>query len=389
MSKIIQLFKLNIDYSNRIFGLDLLRFFAIFFVLQDHAGRFVPKILLSYYNILRYDGVGIFFVLSGFLIGGILFKQLNKYKFDANFLIDFWIRRWMRTLPNYFLFLVMLLIFYKLINQEFIIVDKLSYFIFLQNIYSGELDFFGESWSLAVEEWFYISLPLLMFFFNFFLKSKGKSFLLSSIIVLAVCQCFRFQLFFNNSDYVNYNHTVLGRLDSIFWGVLAAYLFQNYVRYWNKYKYISLLLGIILLIQFKVDLLSVNISPLYKSTYTSLTIFLCLPYFNSLKTFSNRKVLKFVCYISLISYSIYLVNSQVSNFLSSGINWNIIVSIMRDELNLRNDLNIWPILLIINFMLFFVLTILISTLIYKYYEIPMTKLRDLPFFKNRLKKTLK
>ncbi|HCC93420.1 MAG TPA: hypothetical protein DEQ26_03680 [Flavobacteriaceae bacterium] len=83
------------------------------------------------------------------------------------------------------------------------------------------------------------------------------------------------------------------------------------------------------------------------------------------------------------------MNSQVSNFLSSGINWNIIVSIMRDELNLRNDLYIWPILLIINFMLFFVLTILISTLIYKYYEIPMTKLRDLPFFKNRLKKTLK
>ena len=94
MSKIIQLFKLNIDYSSRIFGLDLLRFFAIFFVMYLHAGRFFPRGYKTEYLLFSYDGVGIFFVLSGFLIGRILINQLMKYQLNKNFLLDFWIRRW-------------------------------------------------------------------------------------------------------------------------------------------------------------------------------------------------------------------------------------------------------------------------------------------------------
>ena len=185
---------------------------------------------------------------------------------------------------------------------------------------------------------------------------------------------------------MNYNHTVLGRLDSIFWGVLAAYLCKNYFKFWIKIKRFAFILGILILLIIKIDLFSFNIPVLYKSTITSITVFLLLPYCSEFKAFSEKKYLNFVTYISLISYSIYLVNSQVSNFLSGGINWDSIVSFIQH--NFKIESGIWSVLLLVNFVLFFIFTILISTLIYKYYEVPMTKLRDLPFFKNKFKKTL-
>ncbi len=56
---------------NRIFGLDLLRAFAILTVLVTHSDTWVSKKFTFFYEyIARFDGVSVFFVLSGFLIGG-------------------------------------------------------------------------------------------------------------------------------------------------------------------------------------------------------------------------------------------------------------------------------------------------------------------------------
>ena len=57
--------------NTRILGLDILRSAAIFFVMITHGTRFIPKQISEYYSLLFFDGVGIFFVLSGFLIGNI------------------------------------------------------------------------------------------------------------------------------------------------------------------------------------------------------------------------------------------------------------------------------------------------------------------------------
>jgi peptidoglycan/LPS O-acetylase OafA/YrhL len=97
--------------DNRIFGLDLLRFIAIFMVLVGHSMMFVPESIKKVCYRFMLDGVGIFFVLSGFLIGGILIRILNK-KNAVTFanLVDFWKRRWMRTLPAYLVVLLFLLI---------------------------------------------------------------------------------------------------------------------------------------------------------------------------------------------------------------------------------------------------------------------------------------
>jgi len=101
--------------ENRVFGLDILRFIAIFMVLLGHSLILAPQSVKKVVNPFLYDGVAIFFVLSGFLIGGILLKVLNKGAASWSGLIDFWKRRWMRTLPVYLFVLLYLLIYTGLV----------------------------------------------------------------------------------------------------------------------------------------------------------------------------------------------------------------------------------------------------------------------------------
>ena len=92
---------------NRIYGLDILRAFAILFVLYSHAFFLImDHVNERVYNLLSLDGVTLFFVLSGFLIGGILIRTIENKGFGFKELLNFWTRRWFRTLPNYFLMLM-------------------------------------------------------------------------------------------------------------------------------------------------------------------------------------------------------------------------------------------------------------------------------------------
>ena len=102
--------KINYGHS-RVFGLDLLRMFAILFVVFGHSAILVPE---EYKDIIRkitLDGVAMFFVLSGFLIGGILIKIVEKEKPTFPVLLNFWSRRWLRTAPIYFIILSFVLIY--------------------------------------------------------------------------------------------------------------------------------------------------------------------------------------------------------------------------------------------------------------------------------------
>jgi peptidoglycan/LPS O-acetylase OafA/YrhL len=119
-------------------------------VVIEHAGNLLPYKLAKISNLLVFDGVSIFFVLSGFLIGGILLKQYSEPP-SKKLLIDFWMRRWMRTLPNYFLILILLCVLHTLLDAEFKIQNTGRYFIFSQNLFQKHPRFFPEAWSLSVE----------------------------------------------------------------------------------------------------------------------------------------------------------------------------------------------------------------------------------------------
>lgn len=140
--------------QNRIYGLDVFRAVAILIVLYGH-GKLVSGNAFSFIpDIPLIDGVELFFVLSGFLIGGILISTVEKEKkFDIKSLLIFWKRRWFRTLPTYYLVLFVNIFLTKtsLIGGDF---KQFNYrfFIFCQNFSKGFFEFFWESWSLSVEE---------------------------------------------------------------------------------------------------------------------------------------------------------------------------------------------------------------------------------------------
>lgn len=122
----------------RIFGLDILRACAIMFVVIGHGHILIPEQYRDLVKeIFHYDGVSIFFVLSGFLIGGILIKTLEKERLSKKVLLNFWVRRWFRTLPNYYLILTILLILNLLFTEGFKFTWSfpLNFYTFTQNLY--------------------------------------------------------------------------------------------------------------------------------------------------------------------------------------------------------------------------------------------------------------
>ena len=97
---------MKINYGNRIFGLDIMRATAILMVVFSHVLWILPirkNLVSEVLSLSGLLGVEIFFVLSGFLIGRIIFNSFVNGKFTIKEVSYFWIRRWFRTLPNYYL----------------------------------------------------------------------------------------------------------------------------------------------------------------------------------------------------------------------------------------------------------------------------------------------
>jgi peptidoglycan/LPS O-acetylase OafA/YrhL len=134
----------------RNLGLDILRSVAIGLVLIAHSLSFLFRWsrldLNAAYYVLGFLGVELFFALSGFLIGRILLEDVCQ---DCSWrsLRRFYVRRWLRTLPPYYLVLA---------GRRF----NWSSLVFLQNFSRKDLEFFPVSWSLSIEEWFYLLVPL-------------------------------------------------------------------------------------------------------------------------------------------------------------------------------------------------------------------------------------
>jgi peptidoglycan/LPS O-acetylase OafA/YrhL len=150
--------------SERIFGLDLLRVLAIFGVVIPHA---LPALYPYWYKlgILGHGGfygVELFFVLSGFLIAGVLIRTGQDLS-DHHTLLNFYSRRWFRTLPLFWLFFIVNLGIEIVVRDHRLSSnDVLGHLFFLRNFSDVRMAFFPESWSLAVEEWFYLLFPAVL-----------------------------------------------------------------------------------------------------------------------------------------------------------------------------------------------------------------------------------
>jgi peptidoglycan/LPS O-acetylase OafA/YrhL len=121
--------------------------------------RALPGLLRSAFS-LGWMGVDLFFVLSGYLIGRQVFATPEDLPLGAR-LRTFWVKRWTRTLPLYFVVLGTYALIKPWVFGAPFVGGGWPYALFLQNY--GPLRDFVQSWSLCVEEHFYLVLPLVAF----------------------------------------------------------------------------------------------------------------------------------------------------------------------------------------------------------------------------------
>lgn len=142
-------------------SLNGLRFLCILAVLWHHSPVWphmdnAPGLLKS-----GFLGVDFFFVLSGFLITTLLLREEDRNGYFS--LRGFYWRRFLRIIPVYFLVVTALGFYYIGIKGESEYLELLPfYYLFLSNFLVGDIPMMGPTWSLSVEEQYYLVWPLLL-----------------------------------------------------------------------------------------------------------------------------------------------------------------------------------------------------------------------------------
>lgn len=351
---------MNTVPTNRIFGLDILRSVAIIIVVVGHSTN-----LIVYYTDFPYiplpDGVDLFFVLSGYLVGTILIKHINQnQKFDLSVALNFLQRRWFRTLPNYFLFLLInITLVYFGIANGFLNKYLITYFVFFQNFFKPYDFLYWESWSLSVEEWFYFLFPFILLLLFKIKTLSTKQLLLSGILIFLLFPLiYRIVHSGGHADFdLYFRKLVLTRLDTIGYGLLAAYLHWYYGEFWSKAKNIFFILGLALLMALTtINIQNIFFLETFYYCFIGLSLFLMLPKLESIK---NENIpFKPFRFMSQISYSVYLVHMPLLQ----------IIATFFSPSNKQESILIY--------VLFWLTTIGLSYLVYVFFEKPLMNLRE-------------
>lgn len=371
------MFGTKITLINRIPGLDLARTIAICLVVFSHSlwiSNNYPSSVSWLMQLSGTIGVEIFFVISGFLIGKIIYKIILKENFVLKDVYGFWVRRWFRTLPNYYFILVLNIILWFSIYKE--IPEKIGlYFFYLQNLTTTSPAFFRISWSLAVEQFCYIIGPLALFFLIRVFPKKDKKFLflmMSLIIILIfILIRVRFSITHELISISQWNEALrkvtLYRLDAIYYGFVAFYFINKYSSnpFFDKLLFTIGFTGVLFLNFFIFNLgISVENYPMFFNVFylplNSIAICCLLPFLLTVKIRSTV-FLKLITLVSVLSYSIYLLHYTI---------------ILHGLKTIFPSDSLSGILLFAYTISYWLLVLFFSYLQYRFFEKPMTDLRD-------------
>lgn len=297
-------------------GFDGLRAISVIFVVLTHSG--IAGLLLPESNFFKFyffslfagtTGVKVFFTLSGFLITSILLKEIGlRGSVNIKF---FFIKRALRLFPPLILFFLALipLILFNKVETELKAVFYSAFYIYNfipRELYSQEL---GHTWSLAIEEQFYLMYPFVVNLFNI----KRLIYVCVGVLVL----CMGVEILFSYLKLKNYKlgseyfilrwfipaafPIIVGCLLAIFlerkWPIISGFFYQK--------PKIAIVLGVFLycfpLLYFIPLSLTQMLQPL------GVAVFIGLLYCHNTNNFII-KVLEFsiIRYIGRISYGIYL-----------------------------------------------------------------------------------
>ena len=256
--------KNKIAYFN---SLDGLRSIACILVILAHTfsafrdtkitSQSYISIIIKTFLSLGGEGVSLFFVLSGFLITYLLLKEYNN-KNSIN-LKHFYIRRTLRIWPLFYAVVVYSLFIYPLIasfaginhiqNGDILMnLVFLNNFDLLQLVENGKTGFNQQlqiTWSVAIEEQFYLIWPLV---FLMMMRLKRHGFIFSLLFIMVIV--FKH----NNNGNVNYFHSIAAAGDLLVGCVSAFLIYFNFntISYFknlsNKPRIIIFILGICLIL---------------------------------------------------------------------------------------------------------------------------------------------
>ena len=361
----------------RVFGLDLLRAAAIlsvicahgFVVLYPHFGS-----VLGFFGHGGFYGVELFFVLSGFLIGQILIRQGLALEQVASVAV-FYVRRWFRTLPLFFLFLpINVWLEFQFRQHHVGLAEALEHGFFLRNLTGFHMSFFPESWSLAIEEWFYLLFPAALWLGLTIWKRFDAVFLCTALAFLAFSTGAR--MLEATDPAASWSLTqrmvVIYRFDALMIGMFAAWISVRFPVRWRKHKIPWALAGGTLLLAMYATLYKIErgqplagddsyFARTFRFTLVSLGFALLLPWASGWKLTKENPGSIAIRRIALWSYGLYLAHLPVF--------WIVTRWIARDwEKSLFQGLSA--------FTLQIGGAIALSALLYRFFEGPCTRLRE-------------
>jgi peptidoglycan/LPS O-acetylase OafA/YrhL len=338
-------------------ALDGLRGLAILMIILYHNFDFLP---LTY---LAWSGVDLFFVLSGFLITGILIKKRDS----ARFLLNFYARRVLRIFPIYylsiilFLFILPNLIKYP-ISLDYFIINQYWFWLEIQNWLfilklNGNNNFLNHFWSLALEEQFYLVSPWIILLIKQF--QSIISFLLSTLLLLLVLRLTLWYLQVKNISYINlYAFT---RIDGLCMGSLLA-IFRSQGSFkmgkFNRVLNILFILLVFFVFPYFKFFYNTRLPYLAICLYPAIAFFWGIIVWSSIRPerlmyriFNN----KFLIFFGKISYGLYIFHWPINKILQ-----------LRLEIFTNREFLFWNNLLLA--LISTSIAILISTISYFTYE---------------------
>ena len=290
---------------SRIPQLDAVRGLAILVVMLHNIS---PKYPLFHSDKLFTDGwmgVDLFFALSGLLITGILLDT----KQSAGYFKNFYIRRCLRIWPLYYSLLFFMFVVVRFLNpSEYHVVVQTSspwwvFLLFLQNfllpISTNAAGPLGVTWSLAIEEQFYLVWPVVVRFCSFAQLRR------LAVAEICLSPALRYYLSLHRVDlYTN----IFCRLDGLMAGALLALLIrsENFVPS-KILKRAWILLLIAAPLAFLTEALHARWI-VFSFTALGSAAFICVAMFSERKWLQTIMTNRFLIYTGTISYGLYLLH---------------------------------------------------------------------------------
>ncbi|GGY39351.1 acyltransferase family protein [Parvularcula lutaonensis] len=290
----------------RFLNLDGIRFLCISAVIWHHAGIELPFLTQLFSR--GFLGVDFFFVLSGFLITTLLLRERER-KGRVSFRGFYW-RRFLRIIPVYFFVVTAVTAYYGIVQGQAEALERAPYYyLFLSNFMQGDTPLLAPTWSLSVEEQYYVLWPLLLVLIP---ARWIVPFLLAMIAVnvLIIMGAFDFiaeepyqrGLFILTLPNATYAPILMGSLAAILLNRKGAY--EVLGRFLGQ-RWMALALGLALLVMFQVTPADLRGLPnlAIHLTMTAMLISLLVREENLLKPFLNFAP---VVRVGEISYGMYL-----------------------------------------------------------------------------------